>query len=478
LPRLLAIHKICGALSSIGDNFPAMPATIRTALTALLLLTAAARAARPAADKQELQQRRHVAATTFHDGLLLIHAKSTTELTSDGFRQNPAFFYYTGLESAITGILVIDGSTKQSWLFVGPPHPWLAFSQVPGSSPEPPTPEISPATAAANASGLDHVQDWSQLETFLAEKSRTPTTLYYVDDRFATPDLPPNLTSQKTPTPPLWIATIQQRWPSFQPQSVSTKVSSLMNIQSPSELAAMHAAGKSSVPAILAGMRAIHPGASQRSVELAVANACWQNGARGVSFWPWAMAGKNGVIPRTFASIFRYDHLDTTMQAGDLVRLDIGCEVDHYGGDLGRTVPVSGHYTADQHETWNIFVAAYQAGVRTFRAGVTEDQVFEAWHAELQSHRATAKSSMAQRAIDKWSDRKNIPYWELHAMNLDAAALDGPLQAGTTIDFEPIAQIDGQGLYLEDMFLITTTGAEILTPGVPYTADEIESVMH
>jgi Xaa-Pro aminopeptidase len=451
---------------------------MRSALTTLLLLNVTTGAVRAAVDKRELQQRRHQAASTFHDGILIIHAKSTTELTADSFRQDPAFFYYTGLETAVTAIFIIDGATSQSWLFLGQPHPWLAFAQTPDSSPDPPTPEISAASATSNVSGIDHVQDWSQLDAFLTERSRTTTRLYYVDDRFATFDLPPNLTSKRVPTPPLWIATIQQRWPTFQPQSATTKVSALMNVQSPSEQTALRGAAKSSVPAILAGMRAIHPGASQRAVELAVANACWQSGAHGVSFWPWAMVGKNGVIPRTFASIFRYDHLDTTMQAGDLVRLDIGCEFDHYGGDLGRTVPVSGHYTPDQRETWNVFVAAYQAAVRNFRASITEDQVFDNWRAELQSHRATAKSSMAQRAIESWSTRKNLPYWQLHAMNLDAAALDGPLQAGTTIDFEPIAQVDGQGFYLEDMFLITATGAELLTPGVPYTAAEIESAMH
>jgi Xaa-Pro aminopeptidase len=431
-----------------------------------------------ATDPKELQQRRHRAAEAFHDGILLIHAKPTTELTADSFHQNPAFFYFTGLETAITGILIIDGATSQSWLFLGPPHPWLAFSQVTGSSPEPPKPESSAEQSGTNASGIEHVQDWSQLESFLAEKSRTPTTLYYVDDYFATPELPPTLANAtKTPAPPLWIASIQQRWPSLQLQSATAKVSALMNVQSPSELTAVRAAAKSSVHAILAGMRAIHPGATQRSAELAVVNACWQSGAHGVSFWPWAMPGKNGVIPRTFASIFRYDHLDSTMKSGDLVRLDIGCEVDHYGGDLGRTVPVSGHYTAEQAETWNIFVAAYQAGVRTFRAAITEDEVFAAWRSELQSHRASAKSSMARRAVDTWSDRKNIPFWQVHAMNLDAAALNGPIQPNTTVAFEPIAQIDGQGFYLEDMFLITSTGADLLTAGVPYTSAEIQSAM-
>jgi hypothetical protein len=64
-----------------------------------------------------------------------------------------------------------------------------------------------------------------------------------------------------------------------------------------------------------------------------------------------------------------------------------------------------------------------------------------------------------------------------HTINLDAGFIDGPLRAGMTIAFEPIASIGGQGFYLEDMFLITKNGAELLTPGVPYSADEIETAM-
>ena len=71
------------------------------------------------------------------------------------------------------------------------------------------------------------------------------------------------------------------------------------------------------------------------------------------------------------------------MKGGDLVRLDVGCESERYSGDLGRTVPVSGRFTAEQREIWNSFVAAYRAGVQSIREGATEDQVFAAWSAEL-----------------------------------------------------------------------------------------------
>jgi len=46
-----------------------------------------------------------------------------------------------------------------------------------------------------------------------------------------------------------------------------------------------------------------------------------------------------------------------------------------------------------------------------------------------------------------------------------------------TVAFEAIASIDNQRYYLEDMFVMTRNGAELLTPGVPYTAEEIEAAM-
>ena len=111
------------------------------------------------------------------------------------------------------------------------------------------------------------------------------------------------------------------------------------------------------------------------------------------------------------------------------------------------------------------------------REGVTVDQVFDAWRTELVSHKSAAKTPLAQHAIEKWSDRKNTPFWQVHTINLIAGNPSGALRANTTVAFEPIASVDGQAFYLEDMFLITKDGAELLTPGVPYTAEEIEKAM-
>src|ERR1017187_2804385 len=419
-----------------------------------------------ATDGAELRARRERASATFIDGVLIIHAKSEADLVADGFRQDGAFYYFTGLENTSGAILAIDGRSHESWLFLP--------TRGPDSGGAPP--EGTPGSNAVRQSGIEHVVDWSELENFLDKNGNSATTLYYLAPEYSLEELPPNIIG-RPPGAPLWAITIAKKWPSCQLKEVRERVQALMDVQTPSEMANVRAAAEATVGAVMAGMRAIRPGVSQRSVEPAVADACWKHGAHGVSFWPWAMAGPNGVFPHPFASLGRYDHLNVIMNAGDLVRLDVGCEWNHYGGDLGRTVPVSGRYSADQREVWNIFVSAYHAGVRLLREGATVDQVFEAWRAELVRHRVSAKSALAQQSIEAWSKREKIPYWQIHTMNLGAGYVRGPLRAGTTIAFEPIASIGGQGYYLEDVFVITKEGADLLTPGVPYSAEEIEAAM-
>jgi Xaa-Pro aminopeptidase len=422
-----------------------------------------------ATDKATLQSRRQRAATASHDGILLIHALSRMDIAADGYRQDPYFYYLTGLENAVSALLAIDGKSGESWLFLPSQPPFLKAGVKPS---------LMPGADAARLTGIDHVVDWAELHSFLAARATSSSLLYYTRDGLASfEEMPANLVSPKATEAPLWLQIILEKWPSFAAKDVSDSLNKLMAVQDPDEISAVRSVAKATVTAITAGIRAIHPGLSQRAVESAVESACWGAGAHGSNFWPWVMSGENAVFPRPLASFAAYDHLDRKMQAGELVRLDVGCEYQHYLGDLGRTVPVSGHYTDDQRETWNIFVAAYRKAVAMLREGAKVDDVYGAWTKELVRHRDTAKSTLAQHAIDSWSKRENVPFWQIHASNLVASWPPDPLPAGMTINFEPIASVDGQGFFLEDMYIIRKDGAELLTPGVPYTAEEIEAAM-
>jgi len=69
-------------------------------------------------------------------------------------------------------------------------------------------------------------------------------------------------------------------------------------------------------------------------------------------------------------------------------------------------------------------------------------------------------------------------WWQIHGVGLEAAeSFGGVLREGVVVAFEPMFNVGEFGFYLEDLLLITADGYELLTPGLPTTAYEIESAM-
>jgi Xaa-Pro aminopeptidase len=59
----------------------------------------------------------------------------------------------------------------------------------------------------------------------------------------------------------------------------------------------------------------------------------------------------------------------------------------------------------------------------------------------------------------------------------DAREFAEVLRAGMVVAYELMFIPDSDGFYLEDMIAVTRDGSEIITPGLPYTAREIEAAM-
>jgi Xaa-Pro aminopeptidase len=69
-------------------------------------------------------------------------------------------------------------------------------------------------------------------------------------------------------------------------------------------------------------------------------------------------------------------------------------------------------------------------------------------------------------------------FWQMHGVGLESAeGFIDRINVGQVLAFEPILTVDGVGLYLEDMVLVTQSGAEVLTKGLPYASFEIEAAM-
>src|SRR5512145_1654258 len=145
-------------------------------LTALLLFCLAYTTSTPAFvlaaefPATEFQARRGLAMQSFSKGILLLHARSTLKHDIEhGLQQNPNFYYFTGLASAISAILAIDGRAKESWLFV--PH---RLSGVAGTTP---LVIVEPGEKMAAQLGLDHVVDWEEFSPYLERRIKADSNL-------------------------------------------------------------------------------------------------------------------------------------------------------------------------------------------------------------------------------------------------------------------------------------------------------------
>jgi Xaa-Pro aminopeptidase len=380
---------------------------------------------------------------TAADGLIFVPARNDApQYSESGFRQLANFYYLTGSD-AFGAILVLDAPKKESWLF---------FKTRAGQA----------VPSAPN--GVEHAASMEGLEGFVARRLKEKVKHLYdagpklrEDLRRLLPKLPPKIS-----------------W-----DSVQTRIEDLRWVKSPAELNIMRRVGWISAAAIRAGMRAVKAGRSQREVEPEVVASCVKNGAEGQSFWPWVFSGPAAIYPPSKSVWLDYHFSNRTMQAGELVYLDLGCAADHYEGDLGRTVPVSGKFTAEQREVWELLVRGYQAARAAIRPGATVAQVKKAYYDVFRE--AQPKSDLAKAAVaSEIKEGEENKMFLLHGIGIDPVERDnGPLLPGVVLALEPMIMLPekNMGFQLEDMLVVTEKGNDLLTAGLPYTADEIEEFL-
>ncbi len=434
---------------------------VALAILAAALVVTAASAQIPAS---AYPARRAAALSAIAGELLIVPARASF-LADDqlGFVQTADFQYLTGLDELVGAVLVLDGSMSTSTLFVQPRNPLLTRG------------EIAPDAESARRLQVSSVQPVDRLEPWLRQRfERLRSTVYVAP------------TDVRGPVAaPLPMAGSVARWQAWLTSLGALVVKPAVDVLRPlraikdaSEIAVLRQVGRTSGEAFLAGLRALAPGKWQHETELAVVNACRASGARGISFWPWTMSGPNADFRSLWNSFVSYDHVDRQMQAGEVVRVDVGCQIDHYMGDVGRTAPVSGRFTDGQREAWDLFIAGYRAGLSAVKDHAGPKAVFAAALTEVRRLAPSLETSEGKHAADILLGPQGTEAWQLHGVGLDdAEGLPEVLRAGMTVAYELMFTVDGDGFYLEDMILVTSNGYEVVTSGLPYTALEIEAAM-
>jgi len=276
----------------------------------------------------------------------------------------------------------------------------------------------------------------------------------------------------------LWRHSLAEAVPGATVKSAADVIRAMRFVKSEAEVAALRANARATASALRASIPHIRPGVRQRTIELRVATACVDAGAAGPSFWPWIMSGPNAHVHMLVRSVYSYDQLDRPMQPGEVVRVDIGCTNHFYGADVGRTVPVAGAFSAGQREAWDLLIAAYRAGMARIRAGVTIADVLAASRDEIERLRSSLETPLGRQAAEVLLGKDGMSQWSIHSVGIDSGETPLPtLAAGAVVAFEPIFSVGQDAFYLEDMILVTATGSEVLSAGLPYSAAEIEAAM-
>jgi Xaa-Pro aminopeptidase len=200
------------------------------------------------------------------------------------------------------------------------------------------------------------------------------------------------------------------------------------------------------------------------------------------------------------ACILHWTRNDGPVIPGDLILLDAGIELDSlYTADITRTLPIAGTFTEVQRRVYEAVREAADAAFAIVRPGIR----FREIHAEAMKVIAakTAEWGLlpvsAEESLqpEQQYHRRYMVHGTSHHLGIDVhdcaqarreLYLEGILEPGMVFTIEPglyfqpddltvPEEYRGIGVRIEDNILVTESGAENLSIGIPRTADDVEA---
>jgi Xaa-Pro aminopeptidase len=378
------------------------------------------------------------------------------------FRQDNDFFYFTGVED--TGaVLVMAPAAEQAVLFL--PEQSAREIMVDG-------PNLIKDPGARAKTGFNEIFPVSFLDEFLARRlpqsggvfhlrlsprdtmdlSRSETGL--MDGRRARSHYNDQLSADR-----YRIGKLRERYPQMELRDVTPIVDGLRVIKSAEEIEILRRNGRISAEGVRQAMLATRPGVFEYEIEAAAMAVILKGGARGAAYAPIVGSGPNSCI-------WHYDLNSRRVEPQDVVLMDFGGDLDHLTMDITRTWPASGRFTAEQKAVYQTVLEVEKACIEAYRPGATVADV-----------RAHVAGVLRAKGIDP----RGLEGGFGHGVGLCVhdVPLGGVLKEGMVFAIEPALYdpAKGFGVRIEDTVLITASGCDVLTRGVPKEIEEVEKLV-
>jgi Xaa-Pro aminopeptidase len=207
------------------------------------------------------------------------------------------------------------------------------------------------------------------------------------------------------------------------------------------------------------------------------------------AFAPIVASGPN-------ATVLHYERNTRTIEPGELVLVDSGCELDYCAADVTRTFPVDGRFDERQRRIYEIVLAAELAAIAEVKPEATLDDVHKKACEVIVDGLLGLGLLAGERddIVEKGSFKRFYPHRTSHWLGMDVHDagryfVDGkprPLGPGMVLTVEPglyippsgdhaPPELRGIGVRIEDDVLVTEDGCEVLTASIPKAIDEIEA---
>lgn len=258
------------------------------------------------------------------------------------------------------------------------------------------------------------------------------------------------------------------------------------------EIGLMRQAAIISVAGHKAAMRAVKTAEYEYQVQSALEHEFRLLGSERVAFNTIAACGEN-------ACILHYTDNDRRLASGELILMDAGAEYQGYAGDITHTFPVSGRFSEAQKTLYELVLAAQQAAIAQVRPGNSYDAMHQA-SVKVLTQGLIDLGLLKQdfdTAIKEQSYKRFFMHGTGHWLGRDVHDVGRYKIRGEWRDFEPgmlvtvepglyipkglndvDAKWQGIGIRIEDDVLVTESGHEILTRGLPRSVEEIEAWMN
>lgn len=428
-------------------------------------------------DRTEYRQRREQLMTKIGNGTAIFRSAPTAVMHNDVeyvFRQDSDFFYLTGFnEAEAVAVLAPHHPEHRFVLFVQPKDPeketWTGYRYG--------------VEGAKAKFGADEAYSIAELDEKLPQYLEKADRIYYHLGRDR------HFNEQIIAHWQRLMATYPKRGMGpMAIESTNPLLHSMRQVKSAAELEMLRQAAAISAAAHNRAREFAKPRLYEYQVQAEIEHTFRLHGAIGPAYPSIVASGAN-------ACILHYVENDRQMRENELLLIDAGCSYGYYNGDITRTFPISGKFTAEQKILYDLVLEAqlkaieqvkpgnpynlfHDAAVRVLVEGLLdlgllvgdiEELIKEEKYKPFYMHRTG--HWLGLDVHDAGVYKHGEESWQIlqpgHVLTVEPGIYISP-------DFRPAEgqpevpeKWRGIGIRIEDDLLVTSNGHEVLTADVP-----------